>query len=245
MLPWQRHSLKLWVLSDGAERPFCGRAAGCGGCSFSGRGELVGGARDVLVRRTPDLLVNGNRVPIVWNEPLPRVGQPWFKCQRCRRRCKHIYLDELACRTCLHLDGNIRVPVHTVTTLERQEVDRVGQRMARDRSLTFMPSSAGEYVSGRLAGVASLVSGRFAMIENGARLPARALATPPREAYWPAHHRPAARRRRYRVDLGKEPRAQFVAQPRRRRACSHQLGRTAAALKRRACRAPASRGWRP
>jgi len=57
-------------------------------------------------------------------------------------------------------DGNIRVPVHTLTTLELQEVDRVGQQ-------TFMPSNVGEYVSGRLAGVASLVSGRFAMIDNG------------------------------------------------------------------------------
>jgi hypothetical protein len=64
-------------------------------------------------------------------------------------------------------DGNIRVLVHTVTTLQRQEVDRVGQLMARERGLTFVPTSAGEYVSGRLAGVASLVSGRFAMIENG------------------------------------------------------------------------------
>lgn len=63
-------------------------------------------------------------------------------------------------------DGNIYVPVHTVTTLERKEVDRVGQQMAKDRGLTFVPSSAGEHVSGRLAGVASLVSGRFAMIEN-------------------------------------------------------------------------------
>jgi hypothetical protein len=64
-------------------------------------------------------------------------------------------------------DGNIRVPVHTLAILERQEVDRVGQQMAKDRGLTFVPSSAGEHVNGRLAGVASLVSGRFAMIENG------------------------------------------------------------------------------
>ena len=39
--------------------------------------------------------------------------------------------------------------------------------MARERGLTYMPANAGEYVSGRLAGVASLVSGRFAMIDNG------------------------------------------------------------------------------
>jgi hypothetical protein len=64
-------------------------------------------------------------------------------------------------------DGNIRVPVHTLAILERQEVDRVGQQMAKDRGLTFVPSSAGEHVNGRLAGVTSLVSGRFAMIENG------------------------------------------------------------------------------
>ncbi len=64
-------------------------------------------------------------------------------------------------------DGKVRVSVHTVATLERQEVDRVGQQMAADRGLAFVPTSAGEYVNGRLAGVASLVSGHFAMIENG------------------------------------------------------------------------------
>jgi type IV secretory pathway VirD2 relaxase len=64
-------------------------------------------------------------------------------------------------------DGKVHVPVHTLATLERQEVDRVGQQMARDRGLTYVPANASEYVSGRLAGVASLVSGRFAMIDNG------------------------------------------------------------------------------
>jgi hypothetical protein len=64
-------------------------------------------------------------------------------------------------------DGKIHIPVGTVATLERQEVDRMGQQMARDRGLTYMPANAGEYVSGRLAGVASLISGRFAMIDNG------------------------------------------------------------------------------
>ena len=56
-------------------------------------------------------------------------------------------------------DGNIHIPVRTVATLERQEVERVGQQMARERGLTYMPANAGEYVSGRLAGVASLSSG--------------------------------------------------------------------------------------
>lgn len=64
-------------------------------------------------------------------------------------------------------DGNIHISASTVATLQRQEVERVGQQMARERGLTYVPASAGDYVSGRLAGIASLVSGRFAMIENG------------------------------------------------------------------------------
>ncbi|MBV8747934.1 MAG: DUF3363 domain-containing protein, partial [Xanthobacteraceae bacterium] len=63
--------------------------------------------------------------------------------------------------------GNVRVPANTVAALERREVERVGHQMARERGLTYTPANAGEYVSGRLAGVASLVSGRFAMIDNG------------------------------------------------------------------------------
>jgi hypothetical protein len=64
-------------------------------------------------------------------------------------------------------DGNIHIPISTVPTLERREVEHVGQQMARERGLTYMPSNAGEHINGRLAGVASLHCGRFAMIENG------------------------------------------------------------------------------
>ena len=39
--------------------------------------------------------------------------------------------------------------------------------MAVERGLIYAPSGPGEYVSGRLAGVANLASGRFAMIEDG------------------------------------------------------------------------------
>jgi hypothetical protein len=57
--------------------------------------------------------------------------------------------------------------VDTVATVERQEVERVGHQMARERGLTYMPANAGDYVSDRLAGMANLDSGRFAMIDNG------------------------------------------------------------------------------
>jgi hypothetical protein len=64
-------------------------------------------------------------------------------------------------------DGFISIPRRTVAVLERQEVERVGKEMAAERGLTYAPSRPGEYVNGRLAGVANLASGRFAMIEDG------------------------------------------------------------------------------
>jgi hypothetical protein len=39
-------------------------------------------------------------VLVVWDE----LGRAWFECPACHRRCKHIYLDKLACRICCHLD---------------------------------------------------------------------------------------------------------------------------------------------
>lgn len=64
-------------------------------------------------------------------------------------------------------DGFITIPRRTIAALERQEVERVGKEMAAERGLEYTPSRPGEYVSGRLAGVATLTSGRFAMIEDG------------------------------------------------------------------------------
>ncbi len=64
-------------------------------------------------------------------------------------------------------DGLISIPRRTVAALERQEIDRVGKEIAAERGLTYSPSGPGEYVSGRLAGVANLASGRFAMLEDG------------------------------------------------------------------------------
>lgn len=63
--------------------------------------------------------------------------------------------------------GAVHIPAQAIANLEQREVERVGRRMAAERGLTFASSKAGEYVSGRLAGIASLTSGRFAMIEDG------------------------------------------------------------------------------
>jgi hypothetical protein len=64
-------------------------------------------------------------------------------------------------------DGLILVPRRTVAVLEHKEIAHVGRRMATERGLTYAPSGPGEYVTGRLSGIATLASGRFAMLEDG------------------------------------------------------------------------------
>jgi uncharacterized protein DUF3363 len=63
-------------------------------------------------------------------------------------------------------DGAVQIPGRAIAILEQREVERVGRQMATERGLTYTPTKVGEYVSGRLTGAASLVSGRFAMIED-------------------------------------------------------------------------------
>ncbi|WP_141340111.1 DUF3363 domain-containing protein [Bradyrhizobium sp. USDA 3458] len=64
-------------------------------------------------------------------------------------------------------DGRVRAPNDLIARLEATEISRVGRQMAAERGLTYTPGKPGEFVAGRLAGVATLASGRFAMIEDG------------------------------------------------------------------------------
>jgi type IV secretory pathway VirD2 relaxase len=64
-------------------------------------------------------------------------------------------------------DGTVRAPKDILRRLEQAEIARIGRGMAAERGLAFRPSNPGEYVSGELVGMASLASGRFAMIDDG------------------------------------------------------------------------------
>lgn len=64
-------------------------------------------------------------------------------------------------------DGSVRSRRDLLSTLERQEVERVGQKLAPERGLSFRPIEEGQTVRGRLLGSAQLASGRFAMIDDG------------------------------------------------------------------------------
>ena len=78
----------------------------CGGLVEGAVTRLQCGDRGYqLARQTPDIFIDGTRIAIVWDEPMPGVGRPWFECPACGQRCRHLYLrDTIACRRCHRLD---------------------------------------------------------------------------------------------------------------------------------------------
>ena len=47
------------------------------------------------------------------------VGRPWFECPVCHRRCRHLYLRQLACRGCSGLDYSSRHRYRSVPGFNR------------------------------------------------------------------------------------------------------------------------------
>ena len=54
-----------------------------------------------------------------------------------------------------------------LSTLRRRELDAVGAQLSAETGLPHMKAAAGEHVSGTYRQRLTLVSGRFAMIDNG------------------------------------------------------------------------------
>ncbi|MGY3463044.1 type IV secretory pathway VirD2 relaxase [Bradyrhizobium sp. LM3.4] len=69
----------------------------------------------------------------------------------------------------------VRLGRNLIETLRSREVDSAGRRLAEETGLTHLPARSGEQVSGTYRQRLSLASGRFAMIDNGLGLSARAM----------------------------------------------------------------------
>ena len=93
----------------------------CGGLAEGATTRLQWGEKGCqLARQTPDIWIDGARVPVVWDEPMAGAGRPWFECPACGRRCRYVYLrDVIACRTCHRLDYASRHLHRTVAGLHR------------------------------------------------------------------------------------------------------------------------------
>ena len=74
-----------------------------------------GERRYQLSRQGANLLVDGIRISVTWTE----WAVPWFLCPACGQRCKHLYLGELLCRTCCHLDYACRHQHRSIPGLDR------------------------------------------------------------------------------------------------------------------------------
>src|SRR5262249_60696654 len=98
---------------------------------------LQGGEKgSQLASRAPG--INGTRIAIVWDEPMPGVGRPWFECPACGQRSRHVYLrDTIACRRCHRLQ-------HAVRHLRRQtpgvgRVERLRRKLGNCDVRPFAP----------------------------------------------------------------------------------------------------------
>jgi type IV secretory pathway VirD2 relaxase len=85
------------------------------------------------------------------------------------RKALHERADELVrqghCRRTS--EGRVALRGDLLRTLRRQEVERVGRKLAAERGLAFSPVEEGWAVRGKLIGSTQLASGRFAMVDNG------------------------------------------------------------------------------
>jgi type IV secretory pathway VirD2 relaxase len=64
-------------------------------------------------------------------------------------------------------EGGVRARKDLLPALERQEVERIGRRLATERGLAFIAIEDGQSIRGKLIGSTQLASGRFAMIDDG------------------------------------------------------------------------------
>jgi Protein of unknown function (DUF3363) len=64
-------------------------------------------------------------------------------------------------------EGGVRARHDLLPALERQEIERVGRKLAAERGLAFRAIEDGQTIRGKLIGSAQLASGRFAMIDDG------------------------------------------------------------------------------
>ena len=67
---------------------------------------------------------------LAYDQPMDGCHRIWFACPACRRRCRHVYLPELACRRCASLDYACRHLHRTVPGFHR--VMRLRRKLGAD-----------------------------------------------------------------------------------------------------------------
>jgi hypothetical protein len=80
-------------------------------------------------------------VLLVEDMSIANVPRLWFECPACGKRCRHIYLPEVACRTCLALDHACR---HQLRRLRVARIVRLRRWLGTDeRPFAAIPRPQG------------------------------------------------------------------------------------------------------
>jgi hypothetical protein len=106
--------------------------------------DTVGGppaTREVNLRReAPNLWINETRIAVVWDEPMPGVGRPWFLCS-CGKRARFLYLRaSIACARCHRLQNASRHLRRQMPALGR--VERLRRKLGGCEERPFAPLPA-------------------------------------------------------------------------------------------------------
>ena len=105
----------LWSSGSGPRRgpPLPRRDLGTGAFE-KGEGAVSQSAAEAA--RLQEVALN---IELAWDEDLPGVKRAFYVCPKCGRRCRHIYLDYMACRICAKLDYASRHRYRTVPGYNR------------------------------------------------------------------------------------------------------------------------------
>jgi hypothetical protein len=91
----------------------------------------------ILRREGQNLCINETGVAIIWDEPMPNVGRPWFGCA-CGRKVRYLYLSEtIRCAKCHVLQNAILHQGRRTPAVRR--VARLRQRLGGCALQPFTP----------------------------------------------------------------------------------------------------------
>ena len=79
----------------------------------------------------PRLWVGETEVQLTFDMPMANVPRYWFECPGCSKRCRHLYLPELRCRTCLGMDYACRHAGREYRRRSASWLDKVVDRQER------------------------------------------------------------------------------------------------------------------
>jgi hypothetical protein len=91
-------------------------------------------------------------IMLTWDTPMHPCLRLWFQCSACQKRCRHLYLPELRCRSCLALQYSIQHLLQHSNTPRIARLKRLRGKPQRRRARYWRLSKRISLEEARLAG---------------------------------------------------------------------------------------------